>query len=193
MNQSEAGAQYNAMACAQGWAGLCDNTLAFRRPELAAILALWRSQANGASAPHRHQMTPQLLKAHLPNVVIYERIAPASGERRYRVRLMGTQFAHVMGDLTGKFIDEAVPAQFLPRWHAALDEVLDHGVPLRFLSRSDTNGKTFLYGEYLEAPLLASDGSMSVVFAASIYTPAASWREIAGDEPLFHAVEKAPA
>lgn len=192
MNQSEAGAQYNAMACAQGWAGFCDTTLAFRRPELAALLALWNSQAKGA-APHRHHMTPQLLKAHLPHVAIYERFQPEQGERRYRVRLMGTQFAHVMGDLTGKFIDEAVPPQFLPRWYAALDAVLDHGVPLRFLSRSDTSGKTFLYGEFLEAPLLAPDGSMSMVFAACIHTPAASWREMAGDEPMFHAAEKASA
>jgi hypothetical protein len=130
-------------------------------------------------------MTPQLLKAHLPHVAIYERVQPENGARRYRVRLMGTQFSQVMGNFTGKFIDEVVPPQFHARWYAALDASLDSGVPLRFLSRSDTSGKTFLYGEFLQAPLLSPDGAMNMLFAASIYTPAASWREIAGDEPLF--------
>jgi hypothetical protein len=185
IEQSEPGAQYNALARGEGWAGLCDATLAFRRPELAAMLALWREQIKEGAAPHRHCMTPKLLKQHLPHIAIYERVQPEHGKHRYRVRIMGTKFAQVMGDFTGKFIDEVVPAPFQERWYAALDAVIDSGVPLRFLSRSDTSGKPFLYGEYLEAPLLASDGSMSMIFAASIYTPAASWREIAGDEPLF--------
>jgi hypothetical protein len=185
IGQSEPGAQYNALARAEGWVGLCDNTLAFRRPELAAMLALWREQMKDGAAPYRHCMTPQLLKAHLPHVAIYERVQPENGARRYRVRLMGTQFSQVMGNFTGKFIDEVVPPQFHARWYAALDASLDSGVPLRFLSRSDTSGKTFLYGEFLQAPLLSPDGAMNMLFAASIYTPAASWREIAGDEPLF--------
>lgn len=185
IGQAEPGAHYNALARAEGWAGLCDNTLAFRRPELAAMLALWREQTKDGAAPYRHCMTPQLLKSHLPHIAIYERIQPAQGERRYRVRLMGTKFSQVMGDFTGKFVDEAVPREYLSRWYAALDASLDAGVPLRFLSRSDTSGKPFLYGEYLQAPLLSGDGAMNMLFAASIYTPAASWREIAGDEPLF--------
>jgi hypothetical protein len=191
--QTEPGAYYNALARAEGWAGLCDNTLAFRRPELAVVLSLWRTMATDAAAPYRHQMTPNLLKGHLPHVAIYERVQPAHGERRYRVRLMGTQFSAVMGDFTGKFIDEVVPPQFHARWHAALDAVLDAGAPLRFLSRSDTSGKTFLYGEFFEAPLLAADGSMSMILAAAFYTPAANWRAIAGEEPLFHTAEKVPA
>ncbi len=183
--QSEPGAHYTALARAEGWAGLCDNTLAFRRPELAGLLALWREQTGGGAAPYRHRMTPQLLKSHLPHVAIYERVQPVDGARRYRVRLMGTKFSAVMGDFTGKFIDEVVPAPYHARWHAALDAVLEAGAPLRFLSRSDTCGKTYLYGEYLEAPLLGADGAMNMIFAAGIYTPAASWREIAGNEPLF--------
>src|SRR5580692_6842000 len=121
IGQSEPGAQYNALARAEGWAGLCDNTLAFRRPELTAMLALWREQMKDGAAPYRHSMTPQLLKSHLPHIAIYERVQAASGKHRYRVRLMGTKFSAVMGDFTGKFIDEAVPPQFLVRWHAALD------------------------------------------------------------------------
>ncbi|HEY5336846.1 MAG TPA: hypothetical protein VIJ85_01475, partial [Rhizomicrobium sp.] len=89
---------------------------------------------------------------------------------------MGTQFAQVMGDLTGRFLDETIPDPFLPRWNAALDAVLDSGMPLRFVSRSDTANKAFLVGEFFEAPLLAEDGAMNLVFAAGIFTPADNWQ-----------------
>ena len=95
----EPGARFNALCAAHGWAGLCDRTLAFRRPELAAMNALWRQAAGGASIPKRADMGPRALKGHLPNVAIYER-AVVGDTPRYRVRLMGTQFAQVMGDLT---------------------------------------------------------------------------------------------
>ena len=68
-------------------------------------------------------MSPRLLKSFLRDVAIYERIGEGQG-RRYRVRLMGTAFAQILGDLTGKFIDEAIPAGIrralacLPRRHA---------------------------------------------------------------------------
>jgi hypothetical protein len=171
----EPGAQYNAMSLAQEWAGLCDRTLAFRRPELAAMVALWRQVAGDALVPTRIDMHPRVLKSHLPNVALYERVV-VNGARRYRVRLMGTKFAQVMGDMTGKFIDETIPPKFLPRWYAALDEVLDWGVPLRFVSRSDTANKSFLVGEFFEAPLLGDDGSMNLIIAAGIFTAADDWR-----------------
>ena len=170
------GVKYNTISLAQGWPGLCDPTLAFRRPELAAMGALWRKMAGDAPAPRRGDMSLRALKDHLANVVIYERLDEDT--RCYRVRLMGTQFAQVMGDLTGKLIDEAIPPEFLPRWHAALDAVLDGGVPLRFVSRSDTANKSFLVGEFFEAPLLADNGTMNLVIAAGIFTPAADWHEL---------------
>ena len=176
----EPGARFNELSALHGWAGLCDRTLAFRRPELAAMSALWRQAAGNAPIPKRADIGPRALKGHLPNVAIYERIA-VDDTHRYRVRLMGTQFAQVMGDLTGKFIDAALPPEFLPRWYAALDSVLEGGVPLRFVSRSDTANKSFLVGEFFEAPLLTEDGTMSLVIAAGIFTPAESWRGLLRD------------
>jgi len=174
---AEPGAKFNAASSAEGWPGLCDHTLAFRRPELAAMNALWHQLAGDASIPKRTDMTPRLLKDHLPHIAIYERVT-AGEEHRYRARLMGTQFAQVMGDLTGKFIDSVIPPQFLPRWTAALDAVLDGGVPLRFVSRSDTANKSFLVGEFFEAPLLTDDGSMSLVIADAIFTRAENWQSL---------------
>ncbi len=176
-DNSEPGAQFNAQSLAQGWAGLCDRTLAFRRPELAALGALWRQVAGSAPIPKRADLAPRTLKEHLPNVAIYERVV-VDDVRRYRVRLMGTRFAQVMGDFTGKFIDSVLPPEFVVRWNAALDAVLESGVPLRFVSRSDTAGKPFLVGEFFEAPLLADDGTMNLVIAAGIFTPAENWQDL---------------
>jgi hypothetical protein len=171
------GVKFNTLSLAQGWPGLCDPTLAFRRPELAAMGALWRKMAGDAPVPKRADMSLRVLKDHLANVVIYERLNHQK-THCYRVRLMGTQFAQVMGDLTGKFVDEAIPPEFLSRWQAALDAVLESGVPLRFVSRSDTANKAFLVGEFFEAPLLADDGSMNLVIAAGIFTPATDWHDL---------------
>jgi hypothetical protein len=173
----EPGAEFNAMSLAEGWAGICDPTLAFRRGELATLSALWRQAAGDAPAPKRSDMKPSLLKFYLPHVVIYERVG-SGPTRRYRVRLMGTQFAQVMGELTGKFLDDELPAPFMPRWNAALDAVLNSAQPLRFISRSDTANKSYLVGEFFEAPLLAEDGAMNLVFAAGFFTPAEGWKQI---------------
>ncbi len=127
-------------------------------------------------------MTPRVLKSQLPHLAIYEKIESAGEGRRYRVRLMGTKFADVMGDMTGKFIDEAVPAEFIPRWYAALDAVTDSLAPLRFLSRSDTSNRQFLYGEFFEAPLLDDDGAPSLVLACGVYSPLTSWDALLAEE-----------
>lgn len=174
------GAQFNALSRSQGWAGWCDPTLAFRCSELMAMEELWRQLAASGDIPMRHDIGPRALKSHLPHVAIYERVI-VDNDRRYRVRLMGTRFAQVMGDLTGAFIDETLPPQYVERWHAALDEVLHCCMPLRFVSRSDTANKSFLVGEFFEAPLRADDGSLNLVIAAGIFTPADDWRSFLGD------------
>ncbi len=77
---------------------------------------------------------------------------------------MGTKFADVMGDMTGKFIDEAVPAEFIPRWYAALDAVMatPRAAGAFCRARIRRTGR-FLYGEFFEAPLLDDDGAPSLV------------------------------
>jgi hypothetical protein len=79
-----------------------------------------------------------------------------------------------MGDLTGKYLDEAIPEQFLPRWYAALDATLDANAPLRFVARSDTANKSFLIAEYFEAPLLDEHDQATMVLAASHFSALAS-------------------
>lgn len=174
-------AEYNARAARDGWHSLCDPSLAFNHPDLAKLWELWHSEAGEDGVPHRRVMSPRLLKSFLRDIAIYEQLIEADGRRRYRVRLMGTAFAQILGDLTGKFLDEAIPAEFLPRWHASLDVTLATGVALRFLGREDTNHMTFLTGEFFSAPLLADDGRKNLVLAAARYSGKRPWEEVDAD------------
>jgi hypothetical protein len=174
-------AEFNALAAREGWPTLCDRTVHFDRPELAALLSLWHQKAGPSGIPARADMTPRVLKPFLRDVAIYERVSDGAGSRRYRVRLLGDTVAHVMGDLTGKFIDKAVAPKFLPRWYASLDATLAAGAPLRFLSRSDTNDMSFLVAEYFSAPLLGPDGTPSMVLGVAHYDGARGWDDVAAE------------
>lgn len=169
-------AEYNRAAKAQDWHSLCDVTLSFLHPDLVRLHDLWKSEA-GSGIPQRRTMSPRLLKSFLRDIALYERIGEGE-RRRYRVRLMGTSFAQILGDLTGKFLDEALSADILPRWYGALDATLGARTPLRFMGREDTNQMTFLTGEFFSAPLAADDGQINLVLGAARYSGKRPWNEI---------------
>lgn len=171
-------ADFNAAASKGGWHSLCDETLQFAHPDLVRLLELWRSETGEDGIPLRRVMSPRLLKSFLRDIALYERVKGDDGRRRYRVRLIGTAFSQIVGDLTGKFVDEALAADFVPRWHAALDATLAKGAPLRFLGREDTNRMTFLTGEFFSAPLIADDGQMNLVLAAARYSGKHPWEQV---------------
>lgn len=171
-------AEYNAAAVRGNWHSLCDPSLSFLHPDLVRLHELWLAEAQDGGIPLRRVMSPRLLKSFLRDIALYERLKGAGGERRYRVRLVGTAFAQIIGDLTGKFVDEVVPKEFLPRWHAALDATLGARAPLRFLGREDTKGMTFLTGEFFSAPLLADDGQPNIVLAAARFSGKRPWEEV---------------
>jgi hypothetical protein len=169
---------FNAKAAREGWGSRCETQLEFHCPELSAIHTLWREKAGTRPIPARQDFSLRCVKTYLRDVAIYERTVTEEGRCRYRVRLMGTTFAETMGDLTGKYLDEAIPESFLPRWYAALDATLDAGVPLRFVARSDTAGKSYLVAEYFEAPLLDDNGAASMVLACSHFSALATSTEL---------------
>ena len=177
-------AQYNELAAQLHWPSLCDASARFTHPDLRRLLGVWRKQARQDGIPFRGDLTPRLLKSFLGDIVLYERVAERGGRPRWRVRLTGASFAQIMGDLTGKFIDEVVPAEFQPRWTAALDITLQHRAPLRFLSRADTSAMHFLHGEYFSAPLKAADGSTSLVLGAGRFAGGRPWQDVEAEARL---------
>ena len=174
---STAAAEYNEKSKMNGWAALCDASATFSHPDLRRLLGLWRKQAKGG-IPLRSDMTPRVLKSHLQDIAICRRIAGDGSERRWRVCQQGVWFAQILGDFNGKFLDEVMPPEPLPRWQTALDVTLAEGAPLRFLGRTDTNAMSFLNGEYFVAPLIADDGSASFILAAGRFSGGRPWEEV---------------
>lgn len=170
-------ADYNTASAREGWHSLCDPTLQFSHPELTKLLELWLTNAGTSGIPPRREMSARMLKAMLRDVAIYERV-PSPDGRRYRVRLMGSGFAQIVGDLTGKFIEEAIAIDLVPRWYGALDATLGAAAPLRFVGREETNGMIFLTGEFFSAPLMADDGQVNLVLGSARYSGKRPWPEI---------------
>ena len=158
--------EFNRFAEQTGAPGRCDPSLTFRTPELVQALSIWREKANGAGIPLRRDLGARELKAVLPDVIIVDVIG--SGEkRRYRTRLMGTSVARLVGDNTGKFLDETVGPPFYERWSRMLDAALIANGPLRFAGRVEFGHQEYLDSEALIAPLVsqagAADGVLLIV------------------------------
>ena len=127
--------EYNDAAKKNGWPTLCDASAKFVHPDLCRLLGLWRRQAKAHGIPLHADMTPRQLKSFLGDIALYERIAPPGARRRWRVRQMGSSFGQIMGELSGKFLDETVPADLLPRWDCARYHAGAAGAPAVFESR----------------------------------------------------------
>ncbi|HWA04338.1 MAG TPA: PAS domain-containing protein [Rhizomicrobium sp.] len=170
-------AEYNRAATQGNWHSYCDDKAGFSHPDLRQLFAIWQGAAGEDAIPLRSAMTPRLLKPFLRDIAIYERVGDGQS-RRYRIRLMGTAFAQIVGDLTGRFIDESVPMEIAPRWHGALDATLGARKVLRFLGREDTRQMTFLTGEFFSAPLRSDDGTVNQVLGAAHYSGKRPWEEV---------------
>jgi hypothetical protein len=163
----DAVAAFNAMSAREGWDQYCDSTLAFGHSDFPRMLAIWKEQAAGQPIPARSSMTPRALKDFLPRIAINERAS--IDPPRFKWRLMGTQIAQVLGERTGKFIDEDAPPRQIARWNASLDLVLRAVRPLRFAGRVLVNGKTYLNSELLFMPLAGDSGQPRFVLGFGRY------------------------
>src|SRR6185437_3945295 len=138
---TKASVRFNAAAKTGRWPSLCDASLSFVHPHFHPLVEQWQTAAAEGRLPRRSELNLRRLKAVLPAMAIYEGVM--NGTVRYRVRLMGTLFAEAMGNLSGRFIDEAVPPEYLARWHAALDAAFAAGAPLRFFGQLDVAEKDY--------------------------------------------------
>jgi hypothetical protein len=165
----------NAQAREHGWPARCDDTLSFEEPQLAFFVKTWRSQLRGRVMPARSDMTVRMLKQNLHRIMLFERVEEDGKERRYRVRLMASGLAHVWGDMTGKCLDEAIPAHLLPRWYGFCDAVLHVRQPLRFTAQVQFQGKDFLVAELAVVPLSDEAGLPTMVMAVMHTSGDRSW------------------
>lgn len=157
--------RFNARASVERWATHCDPALRFEDERLASLVGIWR--AVGADGlPKREDFTARILARHLQHLTFVERI-----DGRYRFRLFGTALARFTGDWTGRFLDETVPAQFLPSWLATYDTTLEARAPLRFTARFRAAELAHIQAETLAAPLADAAGEAAGLLISVAYTP----------------------
>jgi hypothetical protein len=160
--------RFNQTAHANGWPVLCDPYCRFIDPKLNDAAQLWREKAQ-SGIPYRHDMTVRLLQPFVSQLSIYERQRLPDGATRWKARLMGTDVALAMAEMSGKYIDEVLKPEFLPRWKLTGETLLEHGGPLRFLRRVDSFGKRYMVGEDFAAPLLNDRGQMEISMSVSSF------------------------
>jgi hypothetical protein len=141
------------------WEANCDPTLAFESKFLIEGLRTWREIADGNPAPPRSALTARALKSFIGHVVIFESV-----ENRWFIRLMGTRLSAVLGEMQGRFVDEAVGGLAGRRWKAALEATLSGMQPLRFQSRVSFRELDHLKAEILLAPLFDELGKPTMAF-----------------------------
>jgi len=160
----------------EGWPFRCDATLEFERPALNELRDLWRSLAAGKTAPSRTDFDARTLKPFLRNVMIIERVFTDPENWRYRIRLAGTSLAEMTGDPTGKFLEEQLPLELVPRWTSTYDAALDGGKPLRLVAEFELPQLEYLRGEALLAPLADNEGKLTLILGCIYFQPKPSTR-----------------
>jgi hypothetical protein len=161
----------NARALAEGWPFQCDSKLAFDRPELTMLRDVWRSRAAKVGLPTRNDLGAHALKSVLKHLSIMERVIDAERGSRYRVLHMGSYIAAVMGEKTGSFIDENIPAALLVRWTTPFDVVLESRTPLRIVSNFEHQKLDYATGESFLAPLSSEAGEANVLMSCLYLKP----------------------
>jgi hypothetical protein len=164
-------AAINARASAFGLQFHCDSDLDFDRAELGALRDVWRGSAARLALPKQHDFDGQALESALQQSAVMERVAGLNGISRYRVAYAGSNVTAVMGDQTGRFIDEFVPPALLPRWLGLFDAVLGGGIPLRITTRFEFPAFAYAAGEMFIAPLADETGKPNLVIIGLYMRP----------------------
>jgi hypothetical protein len=160
----------------------CDPTLAFGDSVYARFLALWQSKAGTRPLPAKSEISPRDLKDFLPNIIIVQRVAENPSD--YVCRLIGSKVAEVVGNSTGKRIEESAPSELAARWIECADLILDGGQPMRFLGRVHLKGSEYLDAENLFVPLADDQGRPTFVLGLCRYTPRPSQDEESWDSKI---------
>lgn len=170
MTVSEIIARLDALAEKHKWPTQCDADLVFDRPELRALLGIWRTKA-GDGVPPRSAFDIRTLKSLASHVFILER-AGTGEARRYQFRLFGSAHLQLFGEHTGRYLDEMVTPEMLSSWLAIYDGVLEARQPLRIVTHFHLPSLGFLNGEMLAAPMTDDTGGEQMILGSTYVSPA---------------------
>jgi hypothetical protein len=143
--------------------------LDFATPQLTRAVDVWMSKRGGRTMPARPDLSLNDLKFMLGNLSFVDIVG---GERpRYRVRLMGSMLDELVAPMTGRFIDEAVPAHFAQKWSSQWRPAIDERKPMRAVGRVEFAGRRWYIAESLYAPLGADGETPDILLVAAYYHP----------------------
>jgi hypothetical protein len=162
---------FNARARREGWCSVCDPALAFECQDLAEVVAIWQAMRAGRALPTRADFTARSLARQLRNIIFVERVHAPAAERRYRFGFFGSGVARWMGDRTGKFIDEVIPAPYTEIWHISYDMATEWRRPLRFVSTLRSLNLEYLSTETAAMPLADESGAVTGFLVSAAFTP----------------------
>ena len=165
----EAAEAYNARAVAEGWQSRSDPQLAFGRQALSDLLAVWDEKAGGG-VPARSAFDARSLKQVMPYLIIAERIIE-EGKSRWRYRYFGTEMVRLLGEYTGRYLDQVLPAEHVSRWSFCYDIAIDTPAPMRLMVGYQLAKLDYYDGEVLQVPLANDKGEVNLVMGVTFVRP----------------------
>lgn len=141
-----------------------DDNLAFESPVLQAAAETWFVLAEG-QIPPRSRFTARTVKGFVGHLIIFEKLTAEN----YLIRLMGTRVTNILGEMQGKTLTEALPAETAGRWCAALNDLLAARRPMRLVTTLNFNDLHYLEAEIFLAPLTDDAGKETKALAAVVF------------------------
>jgi hypothetical protein len=158
---------------------IADGALA-RDKVLAALLTYWRSKLAGRAMPQRADIEPTEIPQLLPHLQLVDRVAG-----RYRYRLAGTAIIAAYGnELTGKFVDEIIPAGRRAVAEGHYNTVYETKRPLFVRNKYTTTRDIDIVASRVILPLSEDGASVSMVVMAQTFEYGAEVRVLIGDAVL---------
>lgn len=132
--------------------------MTFESELLRSAFDYWDGLRAGRLMPARADVRPQCMRHFLSRVALVEVVRTVDGTRAYKARVVGSYIEEVFGRRTGKVVGEGWPRAIAERTRQKYDLAMESGGPIRARNRIAYEGKTWIDGETLVAPL--SEGTV---------------------------------
>jgi len=162
---------FNARARRERWPVVCCAPPHFDSGALADIAAIWDFVRGDQALPVRSEFSARALGRHMGCITFIDLVwQPAAMTPRYRMGFFGSRLSVYAGDLTGRFVDEAVDAELVPTWYAEFAVAAALLAPVRFVSRVRAFRLDLASAETLLAPLANASGEVGGFVLAAAFS-----------------------
>jgi hypothetical protein len=153
---------FNTRAHREAWPVSCYRADAFENEALQDIAEVWDAVRGDKPMPARADFSARSLSRHLSYVTFIEIVWPAAAlTPRYRIGFFGSRLSLFAGDITGRFVDEAIEPQLIPTWYSEFGVAVSLRRPVRFVSRVRAFRLQFVSAETVLAPLADAKGEVA--------------------------------